>query len=146
MVICAHLLIPKRKSLWTCYTNSRPTVRITSIRQISTFFTLRQFGVPILMLSIPEMHASMRITGKISEENLMCLIMSANSVRSGRPNISFKLMLMVAKTSTDASSRMDGKSRSIIHLTIRYMPADRVLIVKSLTVLIIMAIQIKGSQ
>ena len=98
------------------------------------------------MLSIPEMHVSMRITGKISGENLMCLIMSANSVRSGRPNISFKLMLMVAKTSTDASSCMDGKSRSIIHLTIRYMPADRVLIVKSLTALIIMAIQINGSQ
>ena len=97
------------------------------------------------MLSIPEMRAYMRTTGKISGGNLMCLIMSASSVRSGRPNISFKHMRMVAKTSTAANSRMDGKSRSIIHLTIRYMPADRVLIVKSLTVPITMVIQIKGS-
>ena len=98
------------------------------------------------MLSIPEMRASMRTTGKISGENLMCLIMSANSVLSGRQNISFKHMLMVAKTSTAANSRMDGKSRNIIPLIIRYMPADRVLIVKSLTVRITMVIQIKGSQ
>jgi len=114
MAICAHSPILKRKSLWTCCTNSRPTVRITSIRQISTFFTLRQSGVPILMPSIPEMHASMRITGKISGGNLMCLIMSENNVLSGRLNISFKHMRMAAKTSTDASSLMDGKSRSII--------------------------------
>ena len=73
----------------------------------------------------------MLIIGKISEENLMFLIMKRNNALNGKLRTSFKLMQMVANMSTDASFLMDGKNKSITLSTIRCMLADRLNNVKN---------------
>ena len=56
------------------------------------------------------------------------------------------MLLTDARMSTDAEVLMDGKSKNIIHLTIRFMLADKDSSVRSLTVLTTTVRQIEGTQ
>jgi hypothetical protein len=53
----------------------------------------------------------------------MSLSMRRINARSGKPRILFRHMLMDASMSTDASSHMVGKNKSITHTTTRCMHA-----------------------
>lgn len=65
------------------------------------------------------------IIGKILEGNHMSLITKKNSVHNGKQRTLFKLMLMAVSMNTDANFLMDGRSKSIILLTIKCMLVDR---------------------
>jgi hypothetical protein len=61
----------------------------------------------------------------------MFLIMKKNNVPNGKPRILFRLMLTDVSMSIDASFPMVGKSRSIIHSTIKCMHVDKLNNVKN---------------
>jgi hypothetical protein len=88
----------------------------------------------------------MLIIGKILGESLIFLTMKESNVLNGRQSTSFKLMQMAVKMSIGANFLTVGKSKNIIHLTIRFMLADKDSSVRSLTVLTTTVRQIEGTQ
>ena len=158
MVICVHSLIQKMKWLWIYFTSSlhlyqkkikirrRPTkiIRLKKLHQISICFTSKQYGALIVMLLMLEMHASMLITGRISEENLMSLSTKESSARNGKPKILFRRMQMVVAMNTDVNFLMAGRNKSIILTTIRCTLADRVNLALNHTVLTFTPTKIRG--
>ncbi len=103
--------------------------------RISTSFILKPFGARIVIPLTPEMLVFMHIIGKISEGSLISLNMKGISALNGRPRTLSKLMLMVANTNTDANSRMAGKNKNTIPLTIRFMLVESETIARNLTAL-----------
>ena len=80
---------------------------------------------------------SMRITGKISEENLICITMLSSNAATGLPKSLWITIEMVAKMSTDASTHTDGRNLSIILKTSNLINVKMEKSVQSLTVPII---------
>lgn len=90
---------------------------------ISTSFITKLCGALSTTSNTTEDNASMRIIGKIIEENPMSIIMSQYHVRHGNQMTSSQSMRMVAQTSMIAISVMGGRSSNITLKTIACGPA-----------------------
>ena len=73
----------------------------------------------------------MLITGKISEENHIFLIMKKNNVLNGKQRILFKHMQMVVNMNIDVNFLMAGKNKNIILSITKCMHVDRLNSVKN---------------
>ena len=108
----------------------------TRILLISICFISKQCGAHIVTHLILEMPVSMLITGRILEENLIYSNMNESNALNGKQKTLCIHILKVVAMNIDVSFLMAGKSKSIIHITIRCMHAGKESPVKNLTALI----------
>ena len=115
-VICALLHIMKMNLLLT-YLKKWKKIQIFSC------FTIKQCGALSAKRSTREINACTLITGKIFEENQMCLSIRLSNVRCGTIRKIQKITKMVVLWSTDATYVMVGKSLNSTRVSIKFKNA-----------------------
>lgn len=93
---------------------------------------LKLYGVPRVTKSTTEKSVFMHTTGKTLEESLTFINMRKSSVLIGTKRNFVKLTTQTARWSIAALRAMDGKSKNIIHITIKQASVRHSLAIKAI--------------
>lgn len=118
METIVHLLTEKKNFKLIYFTWWRKTKTFTS-------FISRLCGVPTMRQTTRETSACMLTIGKILEENLRCTPTIRSSVRIGKLRTSYPCSQMDVIVNIIVNTRMDGKNKNTIHITLRQILAAK---------------------
>lgn len=104
-------------SLTTSASYLLSSLRSSSQTWISTYSTSRQYGAHTEKMTMKEMSAFTRTTGRITEENLQYSATLKTCAKIGTLRTSSRLTKMAAPLSIGAPPAMAGKSRNSIQIT-----------------------------